>query len=58
MARSIILKQEQTHNRKADADSIGSFLILGAFVYASCLSAFRIAMYEKTKPKAAKDNGI
>ncbi|MBU8724056.1 MULTISPECIES: hypothetical protein [Bacillus] len=44
MARSIILKQEQTHNRKADADSIGLLYILGAFVYASCLSAFLIAM--------------
>ncbi|WP_144052032.1 hypothetical protein [Bacillus subtilis] len=44
MARNIILKQEQTHNGKADADSIGPFYILGAFVYASCLSAFLIAM--------------
>ncbi|NJI49951.1 hypothetical protein [Bacillus subtilis] len=44
MARSIILKQEQTHNGKAGADSIGLLYILSAFVYASCLSAFLIAM--------------
>ncbi|MBP3049024.1 hypothetical protein J9345_21235 [Bacillus subtilis subsp. subtilis] len=44
MARSIILKQEQTHNGKADADSIGLLYIVDAFVYASCLSAFLIAM--------------
>ncbi|MCY8718841.1 hypothetical protein [Bacillus sp. S10C12M] len=44
MARSIILKQEQIHNGRAGADSIGRFYILGALVYASCLSAFLIAM--------------
>ncbi|WP_372402385.1 hypothetical protein ACCO40_01535 [Bacillus spizizenii] len=44
MARSIILKQEQIHSRKAGAGSIGLLRIMGAFVYASCLSAFLIAI--------------
>ncbi|MCO4852125.1 hypothetical protein [Bacillus vallismortis] len=43
MARSIILKQEQIHSRKAGADRHRP-LIRGAFIYASCLSAFLIAM--------------
>ncbi|AIC96890.1 membrane protein [Bacillus subtilis subsp. subtilis str. OH 131.1] len=38
------MKQEQTHNGKAGADSIGLLYLLGAFVYASCFSAFLIAM--------------
>ncbi|MDR4432742.1 hypothetical protein FPV32_00565 [Bacillus tequilensis] len=41
MARSIILKQEQTHNEKADAASIG---LCRRRIQASCLSAFMIAM--------------
>nr|WP_151256678.1 hypothetical protein [Bacillus stercoris] len=44
MARSIILKQEQTHNRKAGADSIGLLWIAGVLFQASCLSTFLIAM--------------